>query len=280
MTMVTEKGLDFSTSRPLPAQIKADGYKFVNRYLSWEPNTKVLNYAEAHSYLIRGIDIHLNWEFDAHDGAGGAAKGRVHAIEAVRQARALGYGPHRTIYFSTGDFDVIGEGKVSVCDSYIRAASDYVRNTEYRMGEYSGFHYLDHLWGTGLIDDGWQSPSKFGHPGWRWDSRNHIHQTQLGVNYHGSQVDINEKVGPTYSWLSPWTPPIINNGDEESGMGFFIQEAGQSAIYFTNGLVARHVADMTDFNRLQFAIRKAGYYAEIETVPLGSVAKGSYGRVM
>lgn len=195
--------------------MKSKGISFVSRYVCYGDSAKVITKSEYNSYISAGLNVFLNWEFDAHDGNGGASSGTVHAIEAVRQCKSVGYPKGSTIYFSVGDFDVIGEGSTAACDSYCLAARKVVHDAGYRFGVYSGYHYMSHLWFKGLIDDGWQSPSSFGHPGWIWDDRNSIHQTQLGYPFGGYDVDLNVKVGVTHGALDSSSNPVPPEGDDD-----------------------------------------------------------------
>lgn len=202
-------GVDYSFSRPDIAQLWSLGYRFVCRYLSWLPNGKVINKAELAALINKGFSVALNWEFQARDAVRGAAGGTTDATEAVRQAAALGYPKGCTIYYSAGDFDVTGEGKLATCVAYVKAAAAKTRSAGYRMGVYGGYHFLNELWKAGVIDDGWQSPSSFGHPGFRWDTRNTVHQKRLGVKLAGGDVDTDEANGKTYFHSKTTVPPVV-----------------------------------------------------------------------
>src|SRR5690348_5167768 len=58
------KGLDYSWGRQRPAVVKAAGYTFVCRYLSWHTTGKKLTPGEAEALIGAGIDDVCNWEFD------------------------------------------------------------------------------------------------------------------------------------------------------------------------------------------------------------------------
>lgn len=206
---MTDVGLDYSVARPSVTLLTAHSIKFVCRYLAW-PSAKVITKSEYDSYKSAGIEVFLNWEWDARDGLGGANGAQIHSNEAIRQAKALNYPLGSTIYFSTGDFDVFGEGKQVVCLQYTRTASQIVRSAGYRFGTYGSEEYLDLLWSTGILDDGWQSPSTFGRRPYLRDPKNHIYQTHLDQSFYGNIVDMNLRVSTTYSSLGvnikPTTP--------------------------------------------------------------------------
>lgn len=94
------------THRIAPSSLKAAGVTAVMRYLSYPTSSnKVIGKAEYEELRAAGIDVGLNWEFDAHDWLGGAAAGARHGKEAARQARALGHPIGKPIPGS-GDFDM------------------------------------------------------------------------------------------------------------------------------------------------------------------------------
>jgi glycoside hydrolase-like protein len=203
---MADAGLDYSWARPPVSVLKAYGIKFVCRYLSW-PSGKVITKSEYDSYVRNGIEVFLNWEFQAKDGQGGAYAGRIHAQEAVRQAKNLGYPRGATIYFSIADFDVFGTNSVAACDAYALAALTVLRAAGYRFGVYGSGRYLSHLRSIGRLDDGWQSPSTFSRDRVVYDAKNAVWQHNLGTNFHGYEVDLNTRHGTTYS--SSYRPPIV-----------------------------------------------------------------------
>jgi hypothetical protein len=198
---VTERGLDYAWSRPSVAAIKAGGYVFVSRYLSWvNPSTagKVIIQAEAKTLLAAGIDIYLNWEFDAQDCIRGTDGGTTDATEAVRQARALGY-PRGATLFHSADFDVTDDQKPVVA-AYFVAARAVEHAAGYRTGCYSGFWTVKYLLDHDAIDDAWQA---FAWSGGRWESRAALRQVQNDISVDGADCDLDERVGIAYSWLHP-----------------------------------------------------------------------------
>jgi hypothetical protein len=202
---MADAGLDYSWARPPVSVLKAYGIKFVCRYLSW-PSGKVITKSEYDNYVRNGIEVFLNWEFAARDGQGGSYAGRIHAQEAVRQAKNLGYPRGATIYFSIADFDVFGTNSVAACDAYALAARTVTRAAGYRFGVYGSDRYLEHLRSIGLLDDGWQSPSTFSRYRVVYNPKNAVWQHNLDTNFHGYSVDLNTRVGKTYS--SSYRPPL------------------------------------------------------------------------
>lgn len=202
-------GLDFSFARPGAAAIKAAGYSFVNRYLSWLPNGKVISAYEYNYYLKNGIDVQLNWEFAANDALRGSAGGVQDATEAVRQAKLLGYPRGATIQFS---YDVDYQTSVyPTLVSYGRSARVVLNNYGYRFGGYGSYSVLKHLFDMNVLQDGWQTYAwSYG----AWESRAHLRQIQNGVSVGGGEVDRNITSGPVYTANHPYGDPIHTEDDE------------------------------------------------------------------
>jgi hypothetical protein len=188
--------VDYAWGRPNPSGLKALGYEFVCRYLSWLPNGKCIDAAEVRALLAAGVNIALNWEFSADDQLGGASAGVAHATEAVRQAHALGYPPGATIYFSA-DFDV-SQNQWPVVAAYQRAARGVCNTSGYRFGVYAGYYTCKWSIDAGIAQDLWQA---YAWSGGNWDPRASLRQIKNGVNILGVDCDIDETApGPIYFW--------------------------------------------------------------------------------
>lgn len=82
--------VDYSWARPAPAAIKAGGFVGAVRYLSYEPG-KNISPGEWAGLRNEGLALSLVWETTADRALHGAGAGAQDAIEANRQANALGY---------------------------------------------------------------------------------------------------------------------------------------------------------------------------------------------
>lgn len=251
-------GLDYSFARPNLDVAKAQGYQFVCRYLSWLPNGKVIGLAERDYILSRGLDLALNWEFDARDGLGGSATGNSHGAEAVRQAINLGYPKGSSIIFSY-DWDVT-EGQQNLVNAHCRAAGLHVRGAGYRMAAYGGYWLIKRLFDAGLIDDGWQA---YAWSGGLWDARASVRQIRNGVTVGGGSCDINQSVGPTYFWNHQTTPilsPIPTLSSEDEDMLFAFKEKSNDTVYISDGYRYRTLHDYNALKNLIDAgiLRKVG----------------------
>jgi LysM repeat protein len=190
---MSDVGLDYAWSHPDLTSAWNAGYRFMSRYLSWLPNGKVITVAEYQQLLAKGFEVSLNWEYAAKDQLGGAASGKLHAAEAVKQARALGYPAGKTIYFSA-DFDAT-EAQQAQINAYMTAAKAIVHAAGYRIGIYGGFYVVKRAFDAGVTDDGWQT---YAWSGGQWDPRAHIRQDHNGITCGGASCDHNTRVGTTY----------------------------------------------------------------------------------
>lgn len=190
------KGLDYAWGRPSPSGLRAQGFQFVSRYLSWLPNGKVISIAERDQLLMAGLDISLNWEFAAGDQLNGAGTGATHAREAVRQAQALGYPPGSTIYYSS-DTDVTRAQWDGPVKAYQLSARAVTNGGGYRFGIYGGYDVIRWSFDEGVAQDGWQT---YAWSEGRWDSRAHMRQTRNNVTVLGVDCDLDETVGPVTLW--------------------------------------------------------------------------------
>src|SRR5262249_33058029 len=89
---------------PTPAALNTSGATGVSRYLSWLPNSKVIDAAEYTQLRAAGLDVMLKWECDERDFVNSGFDAAGAAAEALRQADVLGYPADCAIYFSV-DFD-------------------------------------------------------------------------------------------------------------------------------------------------------------------------------
>jgi hypothetical protein len=188
VTGVLDHGLDYAWTKPDAGAVSRGGYRFVLRYLAPLPNGKVVTAAELRTLRARRLEVGLNWESAAGAALRGAA-GRADAVEAVRQAKALGYPAGCTIYFSI-DFDQ-NASQATACNAYLRAAQTVLHAAGYRAGVYGGYNAVRRAFDAGVVDDGWQT---FAWSGGRWDARAAIRQVQNEVPVGGADCDINERL--------------------------------------------------------------------------------------
>jgi hypothetical protein len=142
--------LDYTT-RIAPAALTAAGVTHVCRYLSWlhfwggtthtGVNPKIIQKAEYDELTAAGIQVILNWEYDASDWLSGSSGGAAHAVEAVKQARALGY-PAGAPIVGSADFNMSRAQWTSVGKAYGQAFVQTLTAAGYRAGVYGPWDVL------------------------------------------------------------------------------------------------------------------------------------------
>src|SRR5262249_31784386 len=156
---------DYAWSRPSsPQALRAAGYTFVARYLSWDTSGKNLTASEAQSLFGVGIDVVANWEWGSNDALQGYDTGVSQAQEAQALATGCGMPPDRPIYFSV-DFDA-SPGQQAAIDSYFDGVASVLGAS--RVGAYGGYYVIQRLFDHGKIQWGWQT---YAWSGGQWDPR-------------------------------------------------------------------------------------------------------------
>ena len=176
-------GIDYSWARPGAANIKAAGYDFICRYLSYDPG-KNISASEAQDALNNGLGIILVWETTASRALSGRAGGIEDANEALRQANAVGQPNFLPIYFAV-DFDA-SPAQQGAIDEYLRGAGT-VLGPAY-VGVYGGYWVVKRCLDNGSAKWAWQT---YAWSGGNIDPRIHIYQYLNGGAFNG-QADLNE----------------------------------------------------------------------------------------
>ena len=127
-------GADYAWSHPSTAGLKADGVKFVMRYLSHDP-AKNLQPAELVKLRAAGLGVGLVWETTAGRALAGKAGGTADATLARNQAAALGL-KELPIYFAV-DYDAGDADKPTIAE-YLRGAAS-VLGGAHQVGVYGGY---------------------------------------------------------------------------------------------------------------------------------------------
>jgi hypothetical protein len=203
-------GVDYSFARPSPASIRAAGFTFVARYLSYEP-AKNLSAAEADSLIAAGLTVVCNWEDGATNALSGYGQGVSDATAAAAQARADGQPTTRPIYFSV-DFDA-DSGQLDTIEAYFEGVASVIGVS--RTGVYGGYYIVHSLFDAGKVAWGWQTYAwSYG----SWDSRAQFRQIENGID--GDEEDEDEAVvGDFGQWpiaAPPPPPPSPTRGSLDS----------------------------------------------------------------
>jgi hypothetical protein len=198
-------GVDYAWARPSPASLKAEGYGFVARYLSYDTTGKNLSAGEADELMAAGLDVVSNWEWGAQDALQGYGLGVQHAQAAESQAKADGMPAGRPIYFSI-DFDAQPSQQAAINAYFDGVASVLGRN---RTGAYGGYGAVSRLFDDGKITWAWQTYAwSYG----QWDSRAQLRQIQNGIG-PGGEMDKDQSMVADFGQWGPGTtsappPPV------------------------------------------------------------------------
>lgn len=193
------QGIDYSWFRVGGANIKAAGFNFVCRYLSYNPG-KNISAAEAADLLNNDLGIILVWETTATRALSGRAGGIADAHEALNQANACGQPNFLPIYFAV-DFDATPAQQGAI-DEYLRGAGQ-VLGPEW-VGVYGGYWIVKRCFDNGSARWGWQT---YAWSGGNIEGRAHIYQYLNGGAF-GGQADLNRSLKDNFGqWVHPAPAP-------------------------------------------------------------------------
>jgi hypothetical protein len=183
--------IDYAYGHPSPASLRAAGVSGVARYLSYLPNSKVITPAEYKAHRAAGIDVVLVWERDAQDFVAPGFDAHAAAVEALRQARAMGYPEDAAIYYAL-DWDVTAPQWPTIRDK-LRAGPGAVHGVT-RTGVYGPSDTLGWARRDGVAAWFWQAGMSTAWSGGRnrdpWPGA-HLRQRRPAT-IGGVQCDIND----------------------------------------------------------------------------------------
>lgn len=182
---MTERGVDFSWSRPPVALLKSEQVKWVGRYVSVPHDSKNLTPDEVSVYRQNGIAIVTLFETVAMRAMGGYSAGFHDGMSARQQARDCGQPDEAPIYY-TVDFPPTS-GQMLTIASYFKGIGDADRGVG--VGVYGGFDVVEYLAGMNLVHYIWQT---FAWSRGLWSNGADIRQLTNGVSWNGYLVDIND----------------------------------------------------------------------------------------
>lgn len=224
---MTPVAVDYATGRPSPTALRAAGATGVIRYLSWlydwagvthnYVNPKVIQAPEFTALHNAGLDVTLNWEYDALDWLTGAGGGTAHATEAVRQARLLGY-PKGSVILGSADLNMTYQQWSTAGANYAAAFARTLGGAGYRPGVYGPYDVLTWCRQTGLFGTYWQAGMATAWSGGRnaqpWPGA-HLRQVH-GATIDGVACDVSEILIPDYGQYggSTVTQPTRTIADE------------------------------------------------------------------
>lgn len=187
-----------------PATLLAADITGVCRYLSWPrwwagqnhnyDNPKIIQKTEYDRLTNNGIQVILNWEYDAQDWLGGRqGAGNAHGVQAVSMAKALGY-PAGSVIVGSADFDMTRNQWDSDGKTYWIEFRDTIQAGGYTAGAYGPYDVLEWVSGVGGCALYWQAGMSYG---WSGGRNKNVHpNTHLFQAWHqtvgGQDVDINK----------------------------------------------------------------------------------------
>ena len=182
-SVTTRNGVDYAWARPSPSDLRASGYTFAARYLSYDTSGKNLSHGEADSLIANGLDVVVVWETTADRALSGYAGGASDAQAAAAQAAGDGMPGSWPIYFAI-DFDASSAQQATLNSYFDGVASVLGRD---RTGAYGGYWPISRLFDAGKIAYGWQT---YAWSGGNWDGRAQLRQTQNGIWGGGLDADV------------------------------------------------------------------------------------------
>jgi hypothetical protein len=245
---MTDLVLDY-TSRISPAALKLSNVVGVCRYVSvpiastaWKCITK----PEYDELIGAGIDVTLNFEYDARDWLGGGGVGKAHGAIAVSEVAKVGYPKGRVIPGSC-DFDMTRAQWDQSGRAYAVAFRDVVRMAGYRPGVYGPWDVLewcksvgyDAFWQAGMSTAWSNGRNANPWPGAHFRQRRHM---MVG----GTDTDMNDiLIRPLWKGLNMRDATIY-------------RDARNGACVVESGRLYYGIPDMAQMVAIQSLITKAG----------------------
>lgn len=207
---MSTEGVDFSGSRPTPAQIKSAGCTFVMRYVGSKlhgsgRDIKWLSPNEARAYHNEGLDVGVVFETAANRADDGHVAGLADAHSAEAELTYCGLPPNLPVYFAV-DWDTTVGPKIT---AYFDAINSVIGVD--RTGVYGGIKVVDALLKAGLARYGWQT---LAWSGGRW-GRAKLQQYAINETLAGHEVDLNRALSTD---VGLWRAGTDDNKSEEKDM--------------------------------------------------------------
>jgi hypothetical protein len=187
-------GVDYSTSHPSIAALKAAKVHFVCRYIGSKDYTKSrsskwLSPSEYKALKAAGIAVVVVFETTAKRAEGGRAAGVTDAKVAIKELAYCGLPSNTIVYFAV-DYDTTVGPNIT---GYLQGAASVLGIK--RVGVYAGYKVVKACFDKGLITWGWQT---YAWSGGKWDKRAHIQQYSNGHKLGGASVDYDRAMTSNY----------------------------------------------------------------------------------
>lgn len=197
-------GIDSAWANIDPKAIKAAGYSFRVRYLSFDP-TKNLTPQERDADFEAGLGILLVWEAGAQDALGGTPQGQREGAAAAQQAEALGYPQQYPLFFATDFNEPANDFPVNA--DYLRAAQS---EGPFQPGPYGSIALCNYMIQNAVTHYAWQTSAW---SGTAVDNQANLYQRQSPTKTiqgaAAGSYDENVLIVPLPIWTAgaPATPP-------------------------------------------------------------------------
>src|SRR5215208_4820788 len=192
--MVEIEGVDYSTTPPGSAALRAAGKKFVVRYLAHD--SRGITPAELRELTAGGIDVAVVYESTENRASEGRDAGRADAARSQTTLTEAGLPKGMPIYFAV-DFDASEDDQAAI-DEYLRGAAEVIGAN--RIGVYGGYFVCKRCRDNGTARWLWQT--------YAWSGGNvldgiHLYQyNNFGQNINGTDVDLTRALQENYGQAS------------------------------------------------------------------------------
>jgi hypothetical protein len=202
------QGVDYSSARPDPDGLYADGYRFAGRYVGMGSRDKRLSPDEALALARAGLSIVALCEDATRDPLKGYRRGQTHATAALMEAAHCAMPPGSPIYFAV-DFDVTDSELDDVFEYFAGIGTVMPVHT---IGVYGGYHTVRSLMDADMAKWGFQT---YAWSGGKVATQGHIYQYRNHVSLAGGQVDLCLALQDTYG---QWYPTTFDRKDVPPAM--------------------------------------------------------------
>lgn len=183
------EGVDYSVARPKPSELYKAGKRFACRYLYGTLAGKAVTRSEIDALRAAGLAVVLNWEWSASEATGGYDTGVDRGRRTKEIVAHLGAPADAAVYFSV-DYDARDMGPVR---EYFRGITSVWPKA--RTGVYGGRRVIETAKLQGWCPWYWQT---YAWSGGVWVPGAHIQQYRNGVNFQGSDLDLDRALVADY----------------------------------------------------------------------------------
>jgi glycoside hydrolase-like protein len=205
--------VDYSFSKPSPAQLAMAGYKAAGAYVGPGTAGKWFTSSEIADLHAHGVSAVLLVEGSEKGAASGATMGAYHGHLAVSHAQTLG-APRGCVLIPAVDWD-IQSYDWSAVTGYFQAFRAIASAAGYRTGIYGGLNAVTWAVRDGLVDIVFQTYAWSTRNGVLvWHPRAVIRQTHNNVNAYGGNVDLGMALEPDYGqWTKDGATDMTGSAD-------------------------------------------------------------------